>query len=75
LLFVKGPTDRARDRHADHRSRWRGSFEAIRELLAHHIGPIAKVYLQREAAEARTTEISANALPPKLAHQQIARNF
>lgn len=31
-------------------------FEAIRELLARHIGPIAKIYLQNAAAEARTTE-------------------
>jgi hypothetical protein len=31
-------------------------FEAIRELLARYIGPIAKIYLQRAAAEARTTE-------------------
>lgn len=31
-------------------------FEAIRELLARHIGPIAKIYLQQAAAEARTTE-------------------
>jgi hypothetical protein len=31
-------------------------FEAIRELLARHIGPIAKIYLQKAAAEARTEE-------------------
>lgn len=31
-------------------------FEAIRALLARHIGPIAKIYLQKAAAEARTTE-------------------
>ena len=31
-------------------------FDAIRELLARHIGPIAKVYVQQAATEARTTE-------------------
>jgi hypothetical protein len=31
-------------------------FEAIRELLARHVGPIAKIYLQQAAAEARTME-------------------
>jgi hypothetical protein len=31
-------------------------FEAIRALLARHIGPIAKVYVQKAAAEARTRE-------------------
>ena len=31
-------------------------FEAIRELLARYIGPIAKIYLQRAVAEAWTTE-------------------
>lgn len=29
-------------------------FEAIRALLAYHIGPIAKVYVQKAATEART---------------------
>jgi len=31
-------------------------FEAIRSLLAQHIGPIAKIYILNAAAEARTTE-------------------
>jgi TIR domain len=31
-------------------------FEAIRALLAHHIGPIAKVLLQKAATEARTPD-------------------
>jgi hypothetical protein len=31
-------------------------FEAIRALLAHHIGPIAKVLLQKAASEARTPD-------------------
>ena len=31
-------------------------FERIRELLARHIGPIAKIYIQQAATEARTTE-------------------
>jgi hypothetical protein len=31
-------------------------FEAIRALLARHIGPIAKVIVQKAAAEARTPE-------------------
>jgi hypothetical protein len=31
-------------------------FEALRALLARHIGPIAKIYLQKEAAAARTPE-------------------
>jgi hypothetical protein len=31
-------------------------FEAIRTLLARHIGPIAKVYVERAAAEARTPD-------------------
>lgn len=31
-------------------------FEAIRALLARHIGPIAKIYLQKAAAESRTPE-------------------
>jgi len=29
-------------------------FEAIRALLAHHIGPIAKIYVEKAATEART---------------------
>jgi hypothetical protein len=31
-------------------------FEAIRALLARHIGPIAKIYVERAAAEARTPD-------------------
>jgi hypothetical protein len=31
-------------------------FDAIRELLARHIGPIAKIHIQNAAAESRTTE-------------------
>ena len=31
-------------------------FEAIRELLARYVGPIAKIYLRNAAAEARTME-------------------
>jgi serine/threonine-protein kinase len=31
-------------------------FEAIRALLARHIGPIAKVLLQKAATEARTPD-------------------
>jgi hypothetical protein len=31
-------------------------FKAISALLARHIGPIAKVFVQKAAAEARTTD-------------------
>jgi hypothetical protein len=31
-------------------------FEAIRALLARHIGPIAKIYVQKAAAEAQSGE-------------------
>jgi hypothetical protein len=31
-------------------------FEAIRALLARHIGPIAKVFVQKAATEARTPD-------------------
>lgn len=31
-------------------------FEAIRKLLAHHVGPIAKVFVQKAGSEARTAD-------------------
>jgi hypothetical protein len=38
------------------------AFEAIRVLLARHIGPIAKVYLQKAAMEAQTADDLCNRL-------------
>jgi hypothetical protein len=42
-------------------------FEAIRALLARHIGPIAKVYLQKAATEAYTPDDLCNRLAAHLA--------
>jgi hypothetical protein len=42
-------------------------FEAVRTLLARHIGPIAKVYVERAASEARTADAFCELLSTHIA--------
>lgn len=50
------PAPAMRPQDTPHAAATGTDFEAIRALLARHIGPIAKIYVQKAAAEARTTE-------------------
>jgi hypothetical protein len=75
-----GPAAAAPAAHAPIVAAGSPEFEAIKTLLARHIGPIAKVYVEKAAYEARTPDafcelLSAHVATPseRTAFLQAAR--
>jgi hypothetical protein len=50
-------------------------FEAIRTLLARHIGPIAKLLVEKAASQARTPDEFCERLASHLAKQPERQSF